>query len=118
VKHPIVWRFGMVDLDGPWGWSELDADFAKRLTDRCTNWETMDETQLFGHGGNKHIPAENMCEKAQRRLADIELDDYGGLWELKLAGRPRVWGLRTGHIFYPVWWDPGHSVCPSKKKHT
>ncbi|HSC21824.1 MAG TPA: hypothetical protein VLC07_08845, partial [Solirubrobacterales bacterium] len=63
----------MVDLDGPWGWSELDADFAKRLTDRCTNWETMDETQLFGHGGNKHIPAQNLCEKAQRRLADIEL---------------------------------------------
>jgi hypothetical protein len=117
-KHPLVWRFSMIDLDGPWGWAGLDTDFAKRLCERCINWESMHEGELFGQGGNKRIPAENMCEEAQRRLAAINLDDYGALWELKVSGKPRVWGLRSGHVFYPVWWDPEHSVCPSKKKHT
>ena len=56
-----------------------------------------------------------MCLEAQKRLTDLELDDHGALWEMRLAGEPRVWGLRNGHVFYPVWWDPDHSVCPSDK---
>ena len=117
-RHPLVWRFSMVDFDGPWGWSNLAADFAKRLCEKCTGWESMHEGELFGQGGNKRIPAESMCSEAQKRLTELDLDDHGALWELRLSGEPRVWGLRSGHIFYPVWWDPGHSVCPSKKKHT
>jgi len=117
-KHPIVWRFGMLDLDGPWGWSDLTTVSASQLRDRCRSWETMNEGELFGRGGNKRIPADHMCSEAKARLTELELDDHGALWELKLQGKPRVWGLRSGHVFYPIWWDPEHTVCPSAKKHT
>lgn len=105
----------MLDLEGPWGWSNLAVDFAQKLRDKCGNWESMHEREVFGQGGNKRIPAENMCKEAQKRLVDLELDDHGALWELRLSGAPRVWGLRSGHIFYPIWWDPEHTVCPSNK---
>ncbi len=117
-QHPIVWRFSMLDLDGPWGWSNLATEFAKRLCDKCSGWESMRESELFGQGGNKRIPAQNMCSEARKRLTELELDDHGALWELRLEGKPRVWGLRSGHVFYPVWWDPEHSVSPSRLRNT
>ena len=114
----LVWRFSMIDLEGPWGWAKFGNGHAGALTAKCAGWEGMREDEVFGKGGNKLIQADNMCPGAVARLTELELDDHGGLWELRLAGEPRVWGLRRGHIFYPVWWDPEHTVCPSKKKHT
>lgn len=105
----------MVDLEGPWGWTKFAAVHVKKLSEKCASWETMREGELFGWGGNKRIPAESMCGEAQKRLVELELDDHDALWELRLAGAPRVWGLRSAHVFYPVWWDPEHTVCPSNK---
>ena len=93
----------------------MEATEAQTIFKKCEGWETMKEGELFGQGGNKRIPAENMCKEAQARLTELELDDHGALWELRLSGAPRIWGLRSGHVFYPVWWDPDHSVCPSNK---
>jgi hypothetical protein len=112
----LVWRFSMIDLEGKWGWGKFANGHADALTKKCGGWEGMREDEVFGKGGNKLIPADNMVLEASSRLTELELDDHGGLWELRLSGKPRIWGLRSGHIFYPVWWDPEHSVCPSKKK--
>jgi hypothetical protein len=115
----IVWRFSMLDLKGPWGWKDFSgAVHATQLSEKATGWESMKEGEFFGPGGNKLIPIGNLCAEAQRRLEELELDDHDGLWELRLSGKPRLWGLRSGHVFYPLWWDPKHTVCPSKKKHT
>lgn len=35
-----------------------------------------------------------------------------------VLGLERIWGHRWDHVFYPIWWDPKHEVCPSTKKHT
>jgi len=48
----------------------------------------------------------------------LELDDTTELYELHISGLKRVWGLRHEPAFWPLWWDPEHTVCPSKKKHT
>lgn len=68
--------------------------------------------------GTKPIPAENFSAKAKKRFKEIELDDYDGLWELRLGGKPRIWGVLRHNIFYLVWWDPKHAVCLSPKQHT
>ncbi len=78
----------------------------------------MKVNELFGHGGNKRVPAKSICPKAQARLGEIQADDLDELWELRLTGKKRVWGTRTGHIFQVLWWDPHHTVCPAKLKHT
>lgn len=107
----LVWRFSLVDLGGNWGWKNIATTDAEALVKRCGGWETMRQGELFGKGGNKYIGLGSMCARAQQRLRDIELDDYDRLWELRLSGKQRIWGFRREHVFYPVWWDPDHTVC-------
>lgn len=36
---------------------------------------------------------------------------------LRLGGKQRVWGgVRQGHVFFPIWWDPEHTVCPRRRR--
>jgi hypothetical protein len=107
----LVWRFSLVDLEGRWGWSDVEVDHAEALVKRCAGWEGMREGELFGKGGNKYIGLNSLCPEAQKRLQVIELDDHDRLWELRLSGKQRIWGIRREHVFYPVWWDPEHTVC-------
>lgn len=114
----IAWRFSRVDFDGEWGWSSLEPGALGVVHDKLCSFETMNESELFGRGGHKRIAVESVCSRAQARLVAIEQDDLDHLWELRLGGKPRVWGARQGHVFFPIWWDPEHTVCPSKKKGT
>jgi hypothetical protein len=106
----------MGNLKGLWGWSGLTSSHIDPLHAKCKDWETMRASELFGQGGNKLIPFANLCKLARKRLEEIELDDLDGLWELRLSGKRRVWGTRLEHIFYLIWWDPDHTVCPALKK--
>ncbi len=106
----------MLDLEGEWGWNSLTPAQIELLHDKCKGWETMRASELFGNGGNKLIPLGNIAKDARDRLLEIELDDLDGLWELRLSGLRRVWGTRVEHVFYLIWWDPKHTVCPSLKR--
>jgi hypothetical protein len=66
-------------------------------------------------GDNKHkfIPIEHLCGDAQRRLVELQLDDFDQLFRFRLGNMERLWGVVEGGVFYPVWWDPQHKVCPS-----
>ena len=74
--------------------------------------------ELSGPSGNKAIPIEHLCSDAQNRLRDLGLDDYDEVWEMRIGGKERVWGLRDASVMLLLWWDPEHEVCPSEKKHT
>jgi hypothetical protein len=74
--------------------------------------------ELLSDAGCKPIPVESFSPEAKKRLKEIDLDDYDGLWELRVSGKPRVWGILNHNIFYLVWWDPDHKVCPSHLRHT
>lgn len=111
----LVFGLQLIDSGGRWPWSDVSASHMKAITDKCKAWEKMKQSELFGPGGNKRIPMENLIPDAQTRLRDLELDDYE-IWELRVTGKQRIWGVRSGHVFYPVWWDPKHQVCPSTKK--
>jgi hypothetical protein len=115
----IIWALNLVDLEGPWGWNKLGRDDFGALQGKFKSWESLRPGEFFGGGGkrgNKRIPLENLCSEAQRRLEHLQLDDLPGLWELHAAGQPRIWGHREEHVFYILWWDPDHTVCPSRKK--
>ena len=113
----VVWGFGLLDLDGEWGWGNLSGAQAKAVLLKCQHWERQTQTEFFkgGKKGNKRIPLENLSPKAQGRLRKIERDDLDELWEIHVSGLQRIWGTRLGHVFYLLWWDPEHTVCPSTK---
>lgn len=130
-KHPIpgatleidknaclVFGMRLVDDGGPFGWAGLPAKEIRQIREACRSWESMKLGELFGASGNKPIPAENFDPPAKKRWREIGLDDYDGLWELRVSGKGRLWGMLKDNIFYIVWWDPDHLVCPAPKKHT
>lgn len=115
----IVWGFGLLDMDGPWGWGDLTAEKAVEVLAKLQQWERQKAGEFFGGGGrrgNKRIPLDNLCDAARGRLQELQLDDLDALWELHQSGKERIWGARLGHVFYVLWWDPQHTVCPSKKR--
>ena len=60
-----------------------------------------------------HVTIEQLVPEARTRLEELELDDIGQLYRLRLRGAQRVWGILEGYIFKILWWDPDHTICPS-----
>lgn len=121
VDHPdarITFGLQLMDHDGPWSWANVSSEHIEKVRDACKGWETLKVGEFLGRPGNKPIPMENLCKDAQGRLLEINLDQFDELWELRLGGKLRIWGLFHVNVFYLVWWDPEHEVCPSTLKNT
>ena len=120
-----VWRVGRADFGHTsWGLGRATTaevtmvlQFLRAMED--LTWREIWQQQTGGdrRRGQKHkyIPMEHLCNEAQSSLNDLQLDDGSDDWfRFRLGGVRRLWGMTDGHIFYPVWWDPRHEVCPSK----
>jgi hypothetical protein len=114
----LVWRMSLLDFDGHWGWRKVEAAKLFEIIEKMCGHEKSVATTTFSGGGNKQVPVERLASAAQARLRQLNLDDLDELWELRLTNKERVWGRRVRHLFYPIWWDPDHEVCPSPLKNT
>lgn len=113
------WRFGMLDLNGPWGWLNIKLkDLLVEIVDKLKNFESMTWGEIERNKKSHLISLDKIAKKAQERLRERELDDLEELYSLRLSGKERIWGKRENEAFYIIWWDPNHSVCPAQKKHT
>jgi hypothetical protein len=65
----IVWRFARIDLDGKWGWRNFDSAELDHVLEKLKHFEGMKINELFGKGGNKRVPAKNICPEAQARCS-------------------------------------------------
>ena len=118
ARSQFRWRVENVDFDGRWGWENSNIrTLFEEVIPKLHNFETMTWSELEGADQHHFVSVINICPEAQCRLADLghECDD---LFSLRLTGRRRVWGPREGTIMKILWWDPDHSVCPSRKKGT
>jgi hypothetical protein len=120
------WRLALVDLDGAegsWGWRSVLTAHAYEIFSFLREMEKLSWTEIMQQmtggrrrRGQKHkfIPQSNCCERAQNRLIALELDDYRDDWfRFRTTGKRRLWGIIDEDVFYPVWWDTEHEVCPS-----
>jgi len=117
-----TWRMGTMDMDAvsDWGWGALTAEEADGVRKSLIGFESMTWGELCRQSTPraKRIPISNLCRRAQQRLEAMRQDDADALWELRIDGPKRVWGIRVGDAFELLWWDPTHSVCPSTLRHT
>lgn len=116
--HRLVFALQLVDHGGPYAWAEISPADTKMIATKCKGWESLTADEVFAMPGNKPIPLDSLCAEAKARLEEIELDDEDYLWELHVSGTRRIWGVRYSHIYYIVWWDPNHQVCPSHLRNT
>lgn len=112
-----VWRFGIVDLEGPYGWAVATSPDLRAVLSSLRSFETMRWSEI--EGKRHHFIAKSQPSKPSRdRLVAIKQDDIDQVFSLALGGLPRVIGIRDRWMFKILWWDPHHEVCPSTKKHT
>lgn len=115
VKEQISWRFGRLDLDGAWTLLVLDQAAAVGVQGTLRSYEKKTWAESAGTGSvgtQKRIPVGDLCNDAQHRLEELELDDEDALVEFRIEWSTRVWGIRKNDVCYLLWWDPDHEVCP------
>jgi len=125
--HPL-WRLSLLDLEyvGSWHW-KVDASTIRTIVDLLREMERLTWNEVFNHVANskrrgtakhKFIPVESLSPEAQKRLIELKLDDWDQLFRFRLGNTERLWGILVqegeARIFYPIWWDPEHMVCPMK----
>ncbi|MDR3278612.1 MAG: hypothetical protein LBT12_07540 [Oscillospiraceae bacterium] len=67
---------------------------------------------------NHFIPVSAIVKDARERLIENNLDEYDELCSLSISGKERVWGVLSDGVFFIIWYDLNHEICPSEKKNT
>lgn len=109
----LTWRLADADLDGRWGWRNLDGAHLDELHRDLAGAELATRHELERQKRIKAIPVEHVCREAQERLVKVVGEEHDTLWELRIATRQkhRVWGIVRGSVFRLLWWDPDHTVA-------
>ena len=117
---PISWRVTRLQLVDPFGWHTLSHAKLLDVLAKLAEFEklTWNEILVERQKQNHSVQVTQLCSEAQKRLAEINLDDIEQLVSLRLSGKERVWGMREGAVLLLLWWDPEHQVCPSLLKNT
>lgn len=120
-----VWSFSFFDSKHDrWG-LPLDVESIRKLLDKLAEWGKLKWRDLLtdtsgrnGNTKNHPIPVERIIKPAQIRLQERNLDDYEILYSLSINNKFRIWGVMLGHVYYLIWIDLLHEICPSSKRHT
>lgn len=116
-SETIVWHVNTIDKEGEWGWKKLEVGtFWDVIFEAIKHFETMTWSVIKG-SQNHTINVADICKEAQKRLRDIQLDDIDELFSLRISGAKRIFGIRDGRVFKVLWWDPNHTVCPTKRNY-
>ena len=119
------WLFKQFDFTHPtWG-----LDFNKEhLTDifrylsnlEGQTWGEILTTKSGRNSNTRNHPVEfsDMTKEAQSRAKYINIDEYDGLYSIAVDNKKRVWGHINDGLFYIVWIDGEHAICPASKKNT
>ncbi len=77
--------------------------------------QTWNEAIARSH--NHPIRIDKICKRAQNRLAQLEYGDNDTLYQLRIAGKGerRLWGFKHQNILQILWWDPDHTVYPTRR---
>ena len=67
---------------------------------------------------NHNISLLDLVSDAQKRAAEISIDDFEELCSIAINSRMRIWGYIADGIFYIIWFDPEHEIYPTQKRHT
>jgi hypothetical protein len=120
------WGLSLIDLayHGDWSW-KIDLDRVGKVMAFLTQMERNTWRQIMDQktGGDrrgalhKFIRVESLCSAAQQRLGELEID-FDKLFRFRLGNMHRLWGVlpMPSGIFYPIWYDPDHKVCPGKDR--
>ena len=128
-RETIAWVFGIVDMQGPWGWRTTAVKvWWNKILPKLQDFESMTWSEIMqGSGGRKrgtnshYVEVRLLTSQAKRRLAEIVQEDVSQLFSLRLSGTERIYGIREGRVLKLLWYDPHHgknaqAVYPVKQR--
>lgn len=118
----MAWSDEKKDIKESWSWGQ-PRDWTGELWDKTllpfleqyTNktWSDIEREMAGGDKRHKAYDIDAICQEAQARLLAIELDYLDEVFRFRLGNLPRFYGFRLQHVFFALWWDGQHKVCPS-----
>ncbi len=115
-KHPS-WNFSKSDLQHS-KWSLFKSDFFNEILPKLIDFERRTWGDIISDKKHNHdIDTCDLIKEAQDRLIKLKIF-YDSLFSLHLTGRLRLFGYIEDGIYYIIWYDKNHEICPSHKKHT
>jgi len=124
-KKKITWGFGLLDRDGPFGWSNVAPGLLwETIWPFLKSLETMTIAEILrasggrgaGGGNNSHnVPVGDLSQEANKRLGAIGMDDLEEMFSLRISGKQRILGKLEGNILKIMWFDPDHGASKTKK---
>ena len=117
----MAWSDEKKDIKDFWSWGQ-SRDWSGKLWDNTLlpflieyankTWAEIEREMAGGDKRHKAYDVDVICEEAQARLNDIELDYLDEVFRFRLGNKPRFYGFRLQHVFFALWWDGDHLVCP------
>lgn len=106
-------------FDQEWNWKLTAAETAELLSlleelAKLT-WREVRQLNANGHKRHHAQPVQSVCQAAQKRLEEIELD-LEELFRLRHGSTLRIWGYLVGPVFRIIWYDRNHRVYPTEPK--
>ena len=116
----LSWRLAKMDVEGDWSCHSIGATALRDAGAKLAELEKLTWAEATARASARmtRIPTPKLPPKARRRLEQLKLDDFGELYEIRVAGKPRIWGVREEPVFYFLWWDPNHEVYPARLRNT
>lgn len=127
----FYWTVEEADREGEWSWGEsrdwTDEEYTETLQPCFDEYSknTWQEVEQFTYNGagnrrlplNKYQSIDSIIPEAQERwLQNETYAQFEQLFRCRLGSLPRVWGIRVQQIYYIVWYDRHHNVCPVNKE--
>jgi len=73
-------------------------------------------TKGHGKGTKSHFIKISDISKEAQKQAELQHINEDELFSMRLQGAVRLWGtIGANGLFYVIWYDPEHKVCPSNK---
>lgn len=112
------WNFSICDFDFS-KWSIKKADISNDIIPKLCDFEKQKWQEIVQSDGCHWIECHKLCKEAQTRIqSNPRYREFDSVFSLRLSGRHRLFGYIENGIFYIIWNDPDHEICPSHKKHT
>lgn len=117
-SQTLAWHFHRLDWEHlRWGFKQLGPTQWRDLLNHLISFEGLTWAKLKeqsggrgkGGGTNHHtLDIGDLCRDAQNRLVDLRLDEYDGVFSLRLGNCLRLYGIRDDRVFRLLWWDCHH----------
>lgn len=114
--HPS-WNFSKSDLQNT-KWSLYNSNFLNEVLPKLIGFERHTWSDIVSDKKHNHwIDTSDLIKEAQDRLIELKIF-YDSLFFLRLTGTVRLFGYIENGVYYIIWYDENHEICPSNKKHT